>query len=110
MEGYIYLIGELDNPNMFKIGVTRGEINKRKKHLQTGSSQELYLCKSFKSKNPFKLEKLLHNFYKGKNTINEWFELNENDINDFIEKCQHFENILLTLQDNVFFNKKATIF
>ena len=46
--GYIYLIGEVGNPNHYKIGLTRDKnIEKRLKKLQTGSSEELYIWYSF---------------------------------------------------------------
>ena len=103
MEGYVYLIGQLDNKEMFKIGVTKKDVNVRLKELQTGSSEELYIRSHFKSKYIFKLEKMLHRHYFMNNKINEWFVLNEADSFNFIEICQKYENILDSLQDNPFF-------
>ena len=46
--GFVYLIGEVDNRNTFKIGVTKKQnIEERKKELQTGNSNELYINRYF---------------------------------------------------------------
>lgn len=103
MEGFVYLIGQLDNKNMFKIGVTKKDVNLRLKKLQTGSSEELYICSHFKSKYVYKLEKMLHRHFSSNNKINEWFILDESQYIKFVEICQHYENILNSLQDNPFF-------
>ena len=59
--GYIYLIGELDSLNTYKIGVTKHKnIEKRIAELQTGNAKELYVRTYFQSKYPYKLEKMLH--------------------------------------------------
>lgn len=110
MDGYIYLIGEMDNRDIYKIGVTKKDINKRIKELQTGSSDELYVRSHFKSSFPYKLEKMLHRHYFNNNKINEWFTLNESEAQDFINTCQKYENIIKSLDDNPFYNKqKSTI-
>ena len=55
----VYLIGEIENDNTYKIGVTRhNDVNKRKKELQTGCGQELFIKDYFQTEYPFKLEKL----------------------------------------------------
>lgn len=57
--GFIYLIGEVDNSNTFKIGVTKKQnIEERKKELQTGNSNELYINQYFETKYPIKKEQL----------------------------------------------------
>ena len=106
MEGFVYLIGQLDNKDIFKIGVTKKDVNLRLKELQTGSSEELYIRSNFKSKNAYKLEKMLHRHYGNNNKLNEWFILEDNQSFHFIETCEKYENILDSLIDNPFFNKK----
>lgn len=104
--GYVYLIGERDNDNIFKIGVTKSDnINLRKNKLQTGNPDELYIKDYFKSDYPFKVETMLHKQYMNENKINEWFMLNENDVKNFKNNCEKYENIFKSLSDNPFFNK-----
>ena len=62
-DGYVYLIGSVDDKKRFKIGVTRGEVEKRLKKLQTGNPEQLYVRHKYKTSSPFKLEKMLHTVY-----------------------------------------------
>ena len=98
--GYVYLIGNVDTPGKYKIGSTRGKsVEKRLKQLQTGNSSELFIKDSYETEHPFKLEKMLHNHFKEKNLIGEWFELSESDI------CEEKMNIIESLKDNPFYFK-----
>ena len=102
--GFIYLIGELDNVNNFKIGVTKKKnIDERKKELQTGNSNELYINQFFETKYPYKLEKMLHRHFFKKKLLNEWFSLDEMDVQTFQDICTQYENIFDSLKDNPFF-------
>jgi hypothetical protein len=102
--GYVYLIGEIGNENKFKIGSTRANnVNKRLKQLQTGSSSELYIKESFETEHPFKLEKMLHNHFKEKNLIGEWFELSETDTEAFRGICEEKMKVIESLKDNTFY-------
>ena len=42
-KGYVYLLGDFDKEGAYKIGVTRGTIERRIKKLQTGNSGEIYI-------------------------------------------------------------------
>jgi hypothetical protein len=103
-EGYIYLICDNLN-NKYKIGMTKGDINKRMKQLQTGNSNELFIHSYYKTKYPFRLEKILHNKFTNYNTLNEWFELPDSDVINFSNSCKEQEDIILSLLDNPFFSK-----
>jgi hypothetical protein len=103
MYGYVYLIGELDNKDVYKIGVTRKTVEERLKELQTGSSNELYIRSYFQSTSPYKLEKMLHRKFAKNNKINEWFTLTESEAKDFINTCQENEEIIVALKENPFF-------
>lgn len=103
MDGFVYLIGELDNKENYKIGVTKKDIEQRIKELQTGSSEELYIRSYFKTSHPYKLEKMLHRYFSHNNKLNEWFVLSESQAHDFPNICQKYENVLNSLQDNPFF-------
>lgn len=104
--GWIYLINELGTNN-YKIGVTNAkEINKRKLELQTGNSNELHICRSFKSEHPYKLEKLLHLNYHKYHKLNEWFELSDEEVLYFLDVCQKYQDSLLFVEkNNEFFSK-----
>jgi len=105
--GYVYLIGEKENPGRFKIGSTRSkDINKRLKQLQTGSSYELYIKDFYETSHPFKLEKMLHNHFNSSNIIGEWFELFENDTEAFKSICDEKMDIIESLKDNPFYFKQ----
>ena len=102
--GYVYLIGEIDNPGKYKIGSTRAKkIETRLKQLQTGNSSELYIKESFETEHPFKLEKMLHNHFKSSNLIGEWFELSEDDIKAFKGICEDKMKVIESLKDNPFY-------
>ena len=106
--GYVYLIGEIENPRKYKIGSTRAKkIETRLKQLQTGNSSELYIKESFETEHPFKLEKMLHNHFKDKSLIGEWFELSEADTEAFKDICEGKMRVINSLKDNPFyFNAK----
>jgi len=104
--GYVYLIGDEEMPNRYKIGSTRADdVNKRLKQLQTGSSSKLYIKESFETEYPFKLEKMLHNRFKLSNVIGEWFELSESDVGCFKGICEKKMNVIESLKDNPFYFK-----
>lgn len=102
--GYVYLIGEKENSGRYKIGSTRAkDVNKRLKQLQTGNSSELFIKEAYETEYPFKLEKMLHNHFKSSNTINEWFELSERNVEDFRGICDEKKKIIESLKENPFY-------
>jgi hypothetical protein len=102
---YVYLLGDSGQENMFKIGMTKGDITKRIKQLQTGNASEIYLVDYFKTKYPFFVEHTLHLQFKNKQQKNEWFLLNLEDITSFKEKCILIEQNAKSLENNPFANK-----
>lgn len=102
--GKIYLIGEVGNEGRYKIGMTRGCSDKRKKALQTGNAEELYVRYEYETPTPVKLEAMLHRLYKPKQLLNEWFELTEDDAMCFMETCQKYQNTINALSENPFFH------
>ena len=102
--GYVYLIGELNGDNKYKIGSTRAkDINKRLKQLQTGNSNQLYIKEYYETSKPFKLEQMLHNKLKDYNVIGEWFELPKDILSEFKKTCDNYQNIIDVLKDNPYF-------
>ena len=104
--GFVYLIGDKERFGYYKIGVTRGNVNKRLKTLQTGNSGELYIEKIHETDKPFAVENLLHNRYSYKQAINEWFELDLEEVTNFSKTCDNIEEIIEVMKDNPFFKKK----
>lgn len=104
--GFVYLIGEQNTIGKYKIGVTNSkDVNKRLKQLQTGNSKELYIKESYETSYPFKLENMLHNHFKTKGIIGEWFELSEEDTKQFKNTCKEKEEIIKSLINNPFYFK-----
>lgn len=107
-KGYVYLLCDTNNEGVYKIGVTRGSLEKRIKKLQTGNSGEIYLFDKFESDYPFYVESCMHRRYMSENVMNEWFTLSLDEAKKFKETCKIYEDIADSLKDNPFFryNKK----
>jgi hypothetical protein len=80
MSQKVYIIQE-GNSNFYKIGQTISSVELRKSALQTGNKIKLYVVKVFECNNSKKLEKSLHEYFKEKHIMGEWFELSVDDIN-----------------------------
>jgi hypothetical protein len=104
MPGYVYLICD-PAKDVFKIGVTRGDSEERIHRLQTGNSTELFVHSIYKTEYPFRLEKMLHNRFKLKRELNEWFRLDTDDVVHFKDTCKLVESQIKSLLDNPFFTK-----
>lgn len=102
--GYVYLIYDTGN-NLYKIGVTRNNDNKRIKSLQAGNPTELRIIHLYECEYPFRLETMLHNRYKNNNVLNEWFDMKDSDVIDFKNICDKLNNQIHILKDNPFFAK-----
>ena len=90
-KGYVYLLGDFGKEFMFKIGVTRGTIERRIKKLQTGNSSELYIVDYFQTEHPFFIEKWMHIKYSNKKILNEWFELTMEDMKNSYKETSAVE-------------------
>lgn len=104
MGGYVYLICDPSN-DTFKIGVTRDINSNRLKKLQTGNSTELHIVSFYKCDYPFRLETMLHKRFINKCILNEWFELSNNEVINFINICKEMDNVIHIMLENPFFNK-----
>jgi len=112
--GVVYLIHSIGTENKdenniiranYKIGCSKTNATKRKDTLQTGNPNELEITHVFKTEHPFKLEKMLHNHYKNNHLLNEWFELTNEEVLNFIEICKKHNNTIIFLleAENPFF-------
>lgn len=102
--GKVYLLNAWGTER-YKIGVTKSDVEKRLKQLQTGSSDELVIVKTFESDNYRKIEGWLHRKYKSKQVSGEWFELEDIDVLDFKKHCEEInETIDLLKKNNPFYD------
>ena len=99
---YVYLMGDAGQDNTFKIGVTRGSIEKRIKQLQTGNGEDIYIVNFHETDYPFFVERLLHTKLFPKQKRNEWFNLDAEDIINFKQYCEEIENTAKALKENPF--------
>lgn len=104
MGGYVYLICD-PNQDAYKIGVTRHITSNRIKKLQTGNATELHMVTCVYCDYPFRLESMLHNHFKNKKILGEWYKLEYDDICRFEDICSEKINIIDSLKDNIYFGK-----
>lgn len=101
--GYVYLLvsGNDIGDETFKIGVTKRLVKNRIKELKTGSSNEIDLIYSYESENYLKIEKYFHRKYKYNKTVsnNEWFNLTNDEVLNFISDCENFDNDINFLKE-----------
>ena len=107
--GYVYLIAEWDrmeeDKNPVKIGFTRDSIENRMKELQTGNSSGLHVLSWFETKNPLRLEKMLHLHYFKSKINREWFLFSDRDVLDFKKICEYKEKVIeLLKRENCYFS------
>lgn len=102
--GYVYLICDPAN-DLYKIGVTRNLESQRIKKLQTGNPTELFIRSIYKTKWPFRLETMLHNFYRNQKVLNEWYRLDAGEVIGFMDQCAKLDAAMKFLETNPFFAK-----
>lgn len=103
---FVYLISDIDRTDTYKIGLTKGKIEDRMKKLQTGNSGELMIIKYHETKHPFLIEKFLHSKYLCNSIRGEWFSITYDEVKNFNKYCEWYENIIIEMKNNPFFNKK----
>lgn len=102
---YVYLLCDSGQDNMFKIGITKKNIYKRIKELQTGNGSEIFLVNYHETDFPFFIEKMMHLRHFGNHRRGEWFELSDYDITMFKEHCNECEEVANAMKDNPFGKK-----
>jgi hypothetical protein len=102
--GTVYLLNAYGTDN-YKIGITKRDINKRIKQLQTGCPDEIVLIKKFDCEHYRKVEGWLHRLHAAKRVEGEWFVLEDSDIHLFESDCKKYNDIVqLLTEDNTFYN------
>ncbi len=100
--GYLYLIVDWgSDPERYKIGITKNDVEKRLKQLQTGASSELVLLRTYESDNYRKIERWFHRKYSSYATDGgkEWFQLPNDDVLNFITECERIDETVQLLKD-----------
>lgn len=95
---FVYLISKTGS-NHYKIGVSNNPAY-RLAQLQTANSEQLILIDKFKTKFSFKLEGFIHRVFADKQTIGEWFMLDEEDVKRFKVVCESHEKNLELIKNN----------
>jgi len=108
--GYVYLLSTVTPDGLneqYKIGVTKTDVLKRVKTLQTGNSQKINLINVYESENYFKVEKSMHRLYGSQKTDsnNEWFSLEDEHVLSFLEECKKADDIIDFMYKNNEFYK-----
>jgi len=94
--GYVYLIrattqnGEV----LHKIGCTKNSPKQRLKQLQTGCPYELELIVFYECNQYFAIEQTLHAHYQPYSLLNEWFQIPNHKLDEFITQCEISNNAL----------------
>lgn len=104
-KGFVYIFSDTLNEGVFKIGVTKGSLEKRIKKLQTGNPGEIFVCNSYQTDIPFFIEKHLHFRYDYKREHGEWFRLTDEEVLNFKKTCKEIEEMRESMKDNYFFKK-----
>lgn len=101
--GYVYLINMVGTDN-YKIGHTTRSVTVRLNELQTGNPEPLELVDYYETENYVKLETFLHRKNRNKKKEGEWFEFDNEFIDNFINECKTLDKtISLLLEQNPFF-------
>ena len=99
---YVYLLCDSGCDHVFKIGVTRGSIEKRIKKLQTGNGNEIFMSSYHETDRPFLVESMLHQWHYPDKKKGEWFNLSSYGPLDFNRECVEIETILDGMKGNPF--------
>jgi len=101
--GTVYLLHEFgSSPEKYKIGISKGPVEKRIKNIQTGNSYEIILINQFQTKYFRKIETHLHKLYSKYSTDGgkEWFTLPSSEVFNFKSICQKLNDNFKFLEEN----------
>ena len=98
-EGYVYFLKDLHS-DTFKIGASK-DVGKRNMQISPQLPFKTKIEFVFKTKDMYKLEKELHNFFRGFNLNGEWFDLTKFDKNKIeYVVLKHDKKAILQVIDN----------
>ena len=98
----IYLLRVDDGVDgvLYKIGITKNEVEKRVKQLQTGNGNIIEIVSVYESEYANKIETALHRGYFSNQKKGEWFSLSYFIEFNFINECKMIENNLIFIDKN----------
>lgn len=94
----VYLL--INDEGKYKIGFTERNIKKRIKELQTGSPSEMRVVQEYESDNARKIETIMHRSFRSKRINGEWFDLTNEEVADFSNRCAKIDKNLKFLEEN----------
>ena len=91
----------------YKIGITKKDPKLRVKQLQTGNAFDIELVDQFHSDIGGLTETTLHRTYASNHKRGEWFELDDVQVEGFINMCESIEaNLILMRDENTYWQDK----
>ena len=93
----VYLI--TDNDSLFKIGRSVNTEN-RLKSLQTSNGRKLTILYEVECKHGTKVESIMHRRYSSKRINGEWFQLSNEECNNFINDVKSIDENLSYIFEN----------
>lgn len=104
-KGYVYLLLEVNQhgEEYHKIGISINHPELRVKQLQTGNPNLIRVLSFYESVNFKKVERLMHARYLRTLAENEWFNLTDEEVLNFIPTCKKVDETVNLLKDNPFF-------
>lgn len=99
MQKNIYLARQ-ENSSLCKIGITKHDPKQRILQLQTGNAAPLILIETFVTNHDFLMEASIHAHFKLKRKEGEWFDLTNEEIEEFRTICEKKEALMDFLKEN----------
>jgi|688.fasta_scaffold635135_3 hypothetical protein len=89
----VYLISaETNGKKLYKIGYTKRKVEERIREFKTGNTAVFSIIEVFNSKWGTKIEASLHRQFYTKKVGGEWFDLDVNDLNNYLNLCEQLHN------------------
>jgi hypothetical protein len=84
----------------YKIGITKKDPKERVKQLQTGNAFDIELVYQFETEIGNLTETTLHRTFSQNHKRGEWFELEYEQVENFLSVCEGIENNLILMRDH----------
>ncbi len=102
----VYLIcAEIEGKRLYKIGHTKRSAEVRLKEFKTGNASDMYIVQTFRSEWGTKVESSLHRRYRSKKIQGEWFDLDEVEVEQFYENCEHIHNMFNLISETTYYQQ-----
>jgi hypothetical protein len=106
--GFVYLLLSINDygEEVYKIGVTKRNVDTRIRELQTGNPNKISVLRVYESDNYLKVERWMHrkHFDSKTEAKNEWRNLTNEQIITFLDDCKGADEIVkMMLKENPFY-------